>query len=60
MSSTAARSMRRAATTSESAPIFDRMRAKYGFTVDHRDRREPARAAAPAIAPGTQLALGVR
>jgi hypothetical protein len=36
------------------------MRAKYGFTVDHRDRREPARAAAPAIAPGTQLALGVR
>jgi hypothetical protein len=43
--------------------IFDRMRAKYGFTVDHRDRRdrrEPARAAAPAMAPGTQLSLGVR
>jgi len=43
--------------------IFDRMREKYGFTVDHRDRRdrdEPARAAAPALAPGTQLSLGVR
>jgi hypothetical protein len=40
--------------------IFDRMRAKYGFKVDHRDRREPARAARPAIAPGTQLSLGVR
>ncbi len=33
---------------------------KYGFKVDHRDRREPARAAAPALAPGTQLSLGVR
>lgn len=40
--------------------IFDRMRAKYGFVVDHRERREPARAAAPALAPGTQLSLGVR
>jgi DNA repair photolyase len=39
--------------------VFDRMRAKYGFTVDHRDRREPA-PAAPSIAPGTQLSLGVR
>jgi DNA repair photolyase len=40
--------------------VFDRIRAKYGFTVDHRDRREPARAAKPALAPGTQLSLGVR
>jgi DNA repair photolyase len=40
--------------------LFDRLRAKYGFTVDHRDRREPARAAKPALAPGTQLSLGVR
>ena len=40
--------------------IFDRMRAKYGFKVDHRDRREQGRAAVPALAPGTQLALGVR
>ncbi|HVB79864.1 MAG TPA: radical SAM protein [Candidatus Binataceae bacterium] len=41
--------------------IFDRMRAQYGFRVDHRDRREPARAdAAPTMAPGTQLSLGVR
>src|ERR1700719_1553173 len=30
--------------------VFDRIRAKYGFTVDHRDRREPARAAKPALA----------
>jgi DNA repair photolyase len=40
--------------------IFDRIRAKYGFTVDHRDRREPARAAKPATTPGMQLSLGVR
>ena len=40
--------------------IFDRIRAKHGFKVEHRDRREPARAAAPAIARGTQLSLGVR
>jgi DNA repair photolyase len=47
--------------------IFDRMRAKYGFTqgfkVDHRDKRErtnAVRAATPAIAPGTQLSLGMR
>jgi hypothetical protein len=40
--------------------VFDRIRAKYGFTVDHRDRRERARVATPAIAPGAQLALGVR
>ena len=40
--------------------IFDRLRAKYGFIVDHRDRREPPRPAAPAIAPGTQLSLGMR
>jgi DNA repair photolyase len=42
------------------AAIFDRMRAKYGFKVDHRDRREPARTTAPALARGTQLSLGVR
>jgi DNA repair photolyase len=49
--------------------IFDRMRVKYGFKekagfkVDHRDRRDlraPAGAAASAMAPGTQLSLGVR
>jgi DNA repair photolyase len=44
--------------------IFDRMRAKYGFSVGHRDRRdlrEASRAAAaPALAPGTQLSLGMR
>jgi DNA repair photolyase len=40
--------------------IFDRLRAKYGFIVDHRDRREPPRPAAPAFAPGTQLSLGQR
>jgi DNA repair photolyase len=40
--------------------VFDRIRAKYGFMVDHRDRREPARAAKSALAPGTQLSLGVR
>ena len=39
--------------------IFDRIRVKHGFRVEHRDRREPARAAAPAIARGTQLSLGV-
>jgi DNA repair photolyase len=40
--------------------VFDRIRAKYGFMVDHRDRRERARAAKPSLAPGTQLSLGVR
>jgi DNA repair photolyase len=40
--------------------IFDRLRAKYGFIVNHRDRREPPRPALPAIAPGTQLSLGMR
>ncbi len=39
--------------------VFDRMRAKYGFAVDPRERRAPARAAATALAPGTQLALDV-
>jgi DNA repair photolyase len=40
--------------------IFDRMRAKYGFIVDHRDRREPPHPPARAVAPGTQLSLGMR
>ncbi|HZO81360.1 MAG TPA: radical SAM protein [Candidatus Binataceae bacterium] len=42
--------------------LFDRMRAKYGFTVGHRERRtELERAAAmAATAHGTQLALGMR
>lgn len=38
--------------------IFDRMRAKYGFTIGHRDRREPAQAAA-APTYGAQLSLGI-
>ncbi len=41
--------------------IFDRLRAKYGFVVDHRDRRDtPPAAAPPALPAGTQLALGMR
>lgn len=40
--------------------MFDRMRAKYGFTIGHRDRREPAHAeAAPASRQGAQLSLGI-
>jgi DNA repair photolyase len=40
--------------------LFDRMRAKYGFTIGHREHREPPRAASPsALASGTQLALGM-
>jgi len=45
---------------SESAAVFDRMRAKYGFTVDHRDRREPARGRRALDCAGTATSLGVR
>lgn len=37
--------------------LFDRMRAKYGFSIAHREHREPPRP--PALAPGTQLGLGI-
>lgn len=40
--------------------LFDRMRAKYGFAIGHRERREPTHTSAPTIARGTQLALGMR
>ena len=40
--------------------IFDRLRAKYGFIVDHRDRRDTPAAAPAALPAGTQLALGMR
>ena len=40
--------------------IFDRLRAKYGFIVDHRDRRDTPPAAPAALPAGTQLALGMR
>jgi DNA repair photolyase len=39
--------------------IFDRLRAKYGFIVDHRDRRNAPPAASSALPAGTQLALGM-
>jgi DNA repair photolyase len=41
------------------AVMFDRMRAKYGFMVGHRERREPLRTT-PAQTRATQLALGIR
>ncbi len=41
--------------------LFDRVRTKYGFAAGHRERREAASAsAAPMMARGTQLALGMR
>ncbi len=40
--------------------IFDRLRAKYGFSVGHRERRGPGHEAAPRPIPGAQLTLGLR
>jgi DNA repair photolyase len=41
--------------------MFDRVRAKYGFTIGHRERRAPACAkTTSAPAHGTQLTLGIR